>query len=73
MDRRLSRSSPIIAAIAACILGTAAPAQATSFGVTSLVTDDNANLASLGFSAAATEDKSLVNPWGISFAPTSPF
>jgi uncharacterized protein (TIGR03118 family) len=61
----------LIAAVA--LVGAATSARATEFNVTSLVTDDAANLASLGFPAAVTVDPSLVNPWGISFAPTSPF
>lgn len=38
-----------------------------------LVTDDQANLTSSGFAPAAHVDPNLVNPWGISFGPTSPF
>jgi uncharacterized protein (TIGR03118 family) len=49
------------------------PAHANGFGITDLVTDDNTNLASLGLPAAAHVDANLVNPWGISFSPTSPF
>lgn len=50
-----------------------APAHATAFGITDLVTDDNTNLTSLGLPGAANTDANLVNPWGISFTPTSPF
>lgn len=38
-----------------------------------LVTDNQAFLAGLGYSPAATEDPDLINPWGLSFGPTSPF
>jgi uncharacterized protein (TIGR03118 family) len=38
-----------------------------------LVTDNQAFLATQGFSPAATEDSLLVNPWGMSFSATSPF
>jgi len=38
-----------------------------------LVTDDNAFLVSQGFAPANTVDPNLVNPWGMSFSPTSPF
>jgi uncharacterized protein (TIGR03118 family) len=40
---------------------------------TNLVTDDQAFLASQGYTPAATEDRDLINPWGLSFGPTSPF
>ena len=43
----------------------AAPAQAQEFNITNLVSD--------GAVPAATIDPSLVNPWGISYGPTSPF
>jgi uncharacterized protein (TIGR03118 family) len=38
-----------------------------------LVTDDAAFLASQGLAPAATVDPLLINPWGMSFSPTSPF
>jgi uncharacterized protein (TIGR03118 family) len=38
-----------------------------------LVTDDQAFLASQGFAPANVTDPNLINPWGMSFAPTSPF
>ncbi len=38
-----------------------------------LVTDDQAFLASQGFSPANVTDPHLINPWGMSFGPTSPF
>ena len=41
------------------------PAQAENFTVTNLVSD--------GLVPAATIDPSLINPWGISHSPTSPF
>jgi uncharacterized protein (TIGR03118 family) len=43
------------------------------FTETNLVTDNQSILAGLGFTPAAHVDPNLVNPWGISFAPTSPF
>jgi uncharacterized protein (TIGR03118 family) len=67
------RASIAASLLAGCIFGVAAPAQATSFRLTSLVTDDNANLTSLGFPAAPHLDPNLVNPWGISFGPATPF
>ena len=64
--------SLIISAVA--LVGAAGSAWATEFNLTSLVTDDAANLQALGFPAATTVDTSLVNPWGVSFTPTtSPF
>lgn len=38
-----------------------------------LVTDDQGFLTSQGFSPANTVDPNLINPWGMSFGPTSPF
>jgi uncharacterized protein (TIGR03118 family) len=55
-------------------IGIAAPAHATPlFDITDLVTDNNANLTSLGLPGAAHSDPNLVNPWGISFGAASPF
>src|SRR5215472_13730514 len=45
----------------------------TEFNQTNLVTDDQANLVSLGYAPAAIVDTNLVNPWGISEGPTTPF
>lgn len=45
----------------------------SSFELTSLVTDDQTVLTGLGFPAAAHVDPNLINPWGVSFTPTSPF
>jgi uncharacterized protein (TIGR03118 family) len=38
-----------------------------------LTTDDQAFLVSQGFAPAANVDPNLINPWGMSFSPTSPF
>ena len=38
-----------------------------------LATDDNTFLVSQGFAPAANVDPNLVNPWGMSYSPTSPF
>jgi uncharacterized protein (TIGR03118 family) len=43
------------------------------YSVTPLVTDDQDALASEGFGPAVTVDANLINPWGISLGPTSPF
>lgn len=52
----------------------AASASAQPFyTIDSLVTDDQAALAAEGFEPAAFVDPNLVNPWGVSFAPTGPF
>ena len=48
-------------------LALALPAAATSFIVTNLVTDDQS------VNAAQITDPHLINAWGISYAPTSPF
>jgi len=49
------------------------PPNSGPYQLTSLTTDDNANLTSLGFPAASNVDPNLLNPWGISFGPTTPF
>ena len=69
------RMSAIASLVAAGgVFGAAAPARADAFQLSSIVTDDNANLTALGFAPAITEDTNLVNPWGVSFTPTtSPF
>jgi uncharacterized protein (TIGR03118 family) len=59
------------AAIAA-LTGSVRPASAGLEEI-NLVTDDNAFLVSQGFAPAAHEDPNLINPWGISYGPTTPF
>jgi uncharacterized protein (TIGR03118 family) len=63
------RSPLLTLALIALVSGTAAlPARAsTLFAVTNLVTDDQSA------HAAQIEDPDLVNPWGVSYSPTSPF
>jgi uncharacterized protein (TIGR03118 family) len=79
MDRKLSRSrilsraSLVAALLAGGCLYITTPADAGPYQLTSLVTDDNTNLTSLGFPMAAHVDPNLLNPWGVSFTPTSPF
>ena len=78
MDRKLSRSripsrASLVALLAGGCLYITTPADAGLYQLTSLVTDDNTNLTSLGFPAAANVDPNLLNPWGVSFTPTSPF
>jgi uncharacterized protein (TIGR03118 family) len=64
---------------AGAFVGAAASAHASLYQLTSLVTDDMANnnpnglLASLGLPPAAHFDANLINPWGVSFTPTSPY
>ncbi|MEO8812202.1 MAG: TIGR03118 family protein [Caulobacteraceae bacterium] len=63
-----SRSIPWRAAVGGALLAalaTAGAAHAERFRVTNLVSD--------GFVPAATIDPNLINPWGISYAPTGPF
>jgi uncharacterized protein (TIGR03118 family) len=43
------------------------------YTLTPLVTDDQNALADEGFGPAVTVDPNLINPWGISLGPTSPF
>ena len=79
MNRKLNRSrismqsSLVAGLLAGGVLGIAAPAHSSAYQLIALTTDDNANLTSLGFPAAANVDSNLVNPWGISFGPTTPF
>ena len=71
---RISTQASLVAGLlAGGVLGIAAPAHSSAYQLTALTTDDNANLTSLGFPAAANVDSNLVNPWGISFGPTTPF
>jgi len=53
--------------------GAAAAAVVSSYQLTDLTTDDQANLTSLGLPAALNVDPNLSNPWGISFGAASPF
>jgi uncharacterized protein (TIGR03118 family) len=56
------------------VIGVESPGYASSYQLTDIVTDDNTNLVELGFPAAITVNPNLVNPWGVSFTPTtSPF
>jgi len=72
---RNDKRAPFVAAILAAgiAVGVVAPAYASVYGLTDIVTDDNANLTNGGFPTAITVDSNLVNPWGISFGPTTPF
>ncbi len=58
---------------ASALAGVVTSAHAGSLQLTSLVTDDQAFLTGLGFPAAAHVDSNLINPWGVSFTPASPF
>jgi uncharacterized protein (TIGR03118 family) len=58
---------------AGAIVGAAAPAQADFILQTNLVTDDNTFLTSQGYMPAANVDPNLINPWGISYGPATPF
>src|SRR6476646_1396557 len=54
-------------ALAAAAFGLASPATADNFVTTNLVTDNQAA------NPAQVTDPNLVNAWGVSFGPTSPF
>ena len=61
-----TRTAGLLGTVAALTIAFAAPpAAAVTFAVTNLVSD--------GSVPAVTVDKDLVNPWGVSFGPTSPF
>ena len=51
----------------------ATEASSQSVSQINLVTDDQVFLTSQGFAQAANVDPNLINPWGMSFSPTSPF
>ena len=76
---RATRASLVAALLAAGALFGGNVAHASTYDVTSLVTENQANndptglLASLGLPPAAHVDPNLVNPWGVSFTPTSPY
>lgn len=69
------RRHAILFGSACALLLTSNNAIAASQSVTqtNLVTDSQTFLASQGFAPAVTEDPDLINPWGVSFGPTSPF
>lgn len=69
MTRAMMWSTALAAALLLARPGVADPI----FSLTPLVTDDQDALAAEGFEAAATVDPNLINPWGISLAPTGPF
>jgi uncharacterized protein (TIGR03118 family) len=58
---------------AALSYSTAALSTAQPVNQINLVTDNATFLASQGFTPANTVDPNLINPWGMSFSPTSPF
>ena len=64
-----------VAAAFSAFAGIAAPAEASAYQVTSLTTDNDTNLTGLGFPAVppANVDPKLINPWGVSFGPATPF
>lgn len=59
--------------LCAALLTAASTAQAVNFDQVNLVTDDQAFLLSQGYTAAASVDPHLINPWGMSHSATSPF
>lgn len=67
---RLRRLAVLSIGTAVCL---GQPVAATEFEQINLVTDDQAALTGLGFDAASFVDPNLINPWGVSFAPTGPF
>src|ERR1700679_1669799 len=62
---RASMAAFLASAAGIGALFSAGAASAASFLQTNLVTDSQAYLASAGFSPAATQDPSLINPWGM--------
>jgi uncharacterized protein (TIGR03118 family) len=72
---RRTRSNILASLAATCsLVGFAGNALASeAFQETNLVTDDQAFLTGLGYAPAANVDPALVNPWGVSYGPGSPF
>ncbi len=70
--RRRLVSEAAFAALAVGLLA-GASAQAQSYKVNPLVTDDQSVLATLGYGAAPTTDPALINPWDISNSDTGPW
>ncbi len=68
------RTCTALAVSAACLALVPQPAAAeTIYTITPLVTDSQDALAEAGFGPAVTVDPNLINPWGMSAGPTSPF
>ena len=67
---RLNCSRPTVMSVSVCmvvVLGIVAPVQAgPTFSVTNLITNNQA------VNPAQITDPNLVNPWGVSFGPTTP-
>jgi uncharacterized protein (TIGR03118 family) len=76
MRPRIHKASLRIALLASTF-AIALPCSTEAFGQIAqqinLVTDNAEFLASQGFTPANTVDPHLINPWGMSFSPTSPF
>ena len=70
---RFVRASSLVIAAALLAGGSMASAASNRVGQTNLVTDDQSFLTGLGFDPAANVDPHLINPWGMSSGPTSPF
>jgi uncharacterized protein (TIGR03118 family) len=64
---------PWLATVALTLVLVTPAAAGSLYSLTPLVTDSQEALADEGFAPAATVDPNLINPWGISLAPTSPF
>jgi uncharacterized protein (TIGR03118 family) len=78
MHVRVQRARLLTALFAATTLAFTLPysteaLSAAQITQVNLVTDNAAFLASQGLTPAATVDPDLINPWGMSFGPTSPF
>lgn len=74
-NRDLKRHASTAAVVCSLALASTGALAADGYNQLNLVTDDQAVLTGLGYSPAATVDRSLVNPWGIAFVPQfhSPF
>ena len=75
--RLRQKGRPVRAALLASAATLALPFSTQALGQIAqqinLTTDDNTFLVSQGFTPAANVDPHLINPWGMSYSPTSPF
>ena len=72
LNPRRSASKTLTVFIALSMAGVATASFAGGYDQLNLVTDDQTNLVNSGYTPALHVDPSLVNPWGLAAAPTSP-
>jgi uncharacterized protein (TIGR03118 family) len=73
IDAVKSRRTRTILAAGCLSILLAGPVAAIPVVQTNLVTDNQSVLTGLGYTPAVSVDPHLINPWGVSYAPTGPF